>query len=627
MKHYLSLSLAALLLVLSACGTPRGTIDAQQASNGSLANQAATAEPGSSPLTMSSSSETIREKMQESASSWRTLFLDGTITWYPPDGGNVPSQVFHEQDWIDYGSHRFRVLLGASGGRADTFRACDGSTILEIDLKTGQSKTSSLPKFAQDPSAPAGQDMLWGQIGTPLAEIGLSANYAVAAGSSGGVYTPVKMDEVAGQPTLVVDWTHTGDSQHAYRAWVDVRRGVILKLQEFGKGGGSTLQGERAVDQIVYDAPLSDALFGAPASPPQFSTIEGRPLAPNVAAPTPSAGGDPMGQVYFFLFDHNYGQETTRLVRLPGSCVAAGNGCPEPVDIPTPVPFKFSLSPLVWSPDGKVAAFAYPGSNNGDLTTLSIFDPSKGTWTALTKFAFIDPPFWSPDGGWLGFRVQDGQGGEDTYAIRRDGSGLVKLSAAAGLFPNHAPYHIVGWIVGNAILRGSDGNAYLVSPDNARATPFLAGLPSGSQLFPSPDGQHLAYVEYSPDSPKRVVKQVNADGTEARDLAAFQAGPVFPVVWSRDGNQLAFVYEIDPTQGDQEIYVVHRDGSGLGQVYHGMGIQTIAFSPDGEYLMIQDHQAAGQHIFLIHLTTFDQHMLQAPGLPLDWWWEAPSWQP
>ncbi|HEX8991653.1 MAG TPA: hypothetical protein VF784_08225, partial [Anaerolineales bacterium] len=390
-----------------------------------------------------------------STTFWTTLFLDGTITWYPPDGGNVPSQVFHEQDWIDYANHRFRVVLGPSGSAADTYRACDGSTILEIDLKTGQSQASSLPKFAQDKSALPGQDMLWSQIGTPLAEIALSANYAMATGASGGLFTPLKTDEVAGQQTLVVDWTHTGDTQHAFRAWVDIHTGVILKLQEFGKGGGSALQGERVVNQIVYDSGLSDSLYGVPVSPPQFSTIDGSPLMTTPEAPTVSAGTDRMGQMYFFLFDHNYGHETTQLVRLPGSCVAAGAGCPEPVDIPTPAPFNFSLSPLVWSPDGKVAAYGYPGPKNGDLTTLSIFDPVKQTWTPLTRFLFIDPPMWSPDGSWLGFRVQDGQGGEDPYAIRRDGSGLVRLSASQGLPADHAPYKIEGWTADGAILRSS----------------------------------------------------------------------------------------------------------------------------------------------------------------------------
>ena len=162
--------------------------------------------PPTASLTMDSSSEAIRQKMQDSTIFWRTIFVDGTVTWYPPDGVNAPAQVFHEEDWIDYANRRFRVLLGPADSTAETLHVCDGTTILEIDLKSGQSQSRPLPKFARDPSPVAGQDMLWGQTGTPLTEIALSANYASAAASA-GVFQRLRMETVAGRETLVVDWT------------------------------------------------------------------------------------------------------------------------------------------------------------------------------------------------------------------------------------------------------------------------------------------------------------------------------------------------------------------------------------------------------------------------------------
>ena len=63
--------------------------------------------PPTASLTMNSSSEAIRQKMQDSTIFWRTIFVDGTVTWYPPDGVNAPAQVFHEEDWIDYANRRF----------------------------------------------------------------------------------------------------------------------------------------------------------------------------------------------------------------------------------------------------------------------------------------------------------------------------------------------------------------------------------------------------------------------------------------------------------------------------------------------------------------------------------------
>ena len=201
MNRFVTISLC-LLLFLSACGTLEISVDrtptpnlgatavvgSLQAQNAQLATQNATLNPVSAALTMDSSSEIIRQKMQATSTFWQTIFVDGTITWYAPEGETAPAQVFHEQDWIDHPTHRFRVLLGPAGGAAETFKACDGVTILNIDLKSGQSQSNPLPKFAQDTSPVAGQDMLWGQIGTPLSEIALSTDYA----ATGGGFVPLR---------------------------------------------------------------------------------------------------------------------------------------------------------------------------------------------------------------------------------------------------------------------------------------------------------------------------------------------------------------------------------------------------------------------------------------------------
>jgi hypothetical protein len=628
------------VLLIAACGTLEVTVDRTPtpdlgatftigtllAKNAQLAAQVATLNPASMPLTMDSSSETIRQKLQASATLWDTVFVDGTVTWYPPEGTDAPPQIFHEQDWIDYPSHRFRVLLGPADGAAETFQACDGSTILEIDLKSGQSQASPLPKFAQEPALVPSQDVLWGQIGTPLAEIVLSSNYAAAAGVSGGIYEPVGIEKVAGRQTLVADWTRAGNSQHSYRAWVDVETGVILEFQEFGKGGGEALQGERLVNQVVYNADFPDFMFGSPTSPPQFSDIHGNPLTSTAPAPTPSSQADPLGQVYFFIFNHEYGNETTKLVRLPGSCVTDPSICPEPEEIQTPFSLNFSLTPLVWSPDGDVAALAYPISKDGNRAGLFLFDPLELSWNSLAEFNFIDPPMWSPDGDWLAFRVQDGQGGADIYAIRRDGTGLSNLTASSELSPEDRPYAADGWIKGSAILHSAGGNSYLVNPGNGTVRPLFKTLAIKSQLFPSPDGERFAYFEYSDDTPKRMLKTIDIEGAAVNELGVFQGGSIYPVVWSQDGAKVAFVHLVDPP-GYQDVYVVNRDGTELSQVYRGTTVGTLAFSPEGGSLLIRDDNAAGQHIFTVNLTTLEQQMLQAPNLPLDWGWLAPSWRP
>ena len=75
--------------------------------------------------------------------------------------------------------------------------------------------------------------------------------------------------------------------------------------------------------------------------------------------------------------------------------------------------------------------------------------------------------------------------------------------------------------------------------------------------------ENLAYVEYSDDSPKRILKSINTQGATVHELGIFQGGSIYPIVWSPDGARLAFVRLVDPMQAHQEVYVVSRDGTGL----------------------------------------------------------------
>jgi Tol biopolymer transport system component len=105
---------------------------------------------------------------------------------------------------------------------------------------------------------------------------------------------------------------------------------------------------------------------------------------------------------------------------------------------------------------------------------------------------------------------------------------------------------------------------------------------------------------------------------------------IYPIAWSPDGTSLAFASTVngsDLTSG-QDVYMIGSDGRGLQKVYHSSfaSIAEIVFSPDGKFLLLQDDDAAGRHIFTIDLSTLEQRMLQAPNLPLDWWWLVPSWR-
>ena len=616
-----------LCLFLSACGTLEISI--------------ATPPPeipvGSAPqtttgpvLNLNSSSEEIQRAMLESTTNWLSIWMDGTITQYALDGSDAPPQVSREQAWIDLSTSRFRILTGPAEGSAEKFKACDGMTILEMDLKTGQSQSYPLPEFAKArqfvPALEPGNaypQPLWGQIGTQLSQLAFSSDFA----QNEGTFKVVSTEFMAGRETVVVEWTFAQNDLPSWRMWLDSKTVVILKMQSLGKDGGETIQSEVVVDQVIYDDIFADGLFRAPASLPHFGDVSGNSADPAEPVSTASSDPDPLGELYFSISDHKYGNETSRLVRVPGSCAAGQSPCPAAEDISIPFDLNFNLTSLVWSMSGDVAAFSYPIRADGNRAALFLFDPQEQTWDSLAEFNFIDPPLWSPNGDWLAFRVQDGNESDEIYAIRRDGTQLTNLSANKELPSDGGPYVLNGWINNNVILRGRNNDmVYLMRVEDGFVKPLFDTAWAKSDLIPSPDGYFLAYMDVS--DRKTVLKLLTPDGNTSRDLATFQNVSIYPIEWSPDGAYLAFATTTNDLASGQDVYIIGRDGRDLQQVYHSnsASVAEILFSPDGKYLLLQDDDATGRHIFVVELSTLEQHMLQVPHLPLDWWWLAPSWR-
>jgi Tol biopolymer transport system component len=257
---------------------------------------------------------------------------------------------------------------------------------------------------------------------------------------------------------------------------------------------------------------------------------------------------------------------------------------------------------------------------------LYLFDPEDQNWRLLTEFNFIDPPLWSPDGEWLAFRVQDGEGRDEIYAIRRDGMQLTNLSANENLPAEGQPYVLNGWISNNVILRGRDDGIYLLRVDDNLVKPLFDTPWKKSDFVPSPDGYFLAYSDVT--DAQTVLKLLTPDGKTTRELGTFASGSIYPLEWSPDGTRLAFAkITNDPAQG-QDVYIIDSDGRNLQQVYHSQAaeVDSLHFSPDGRYLLFKDYDATSRHLFVIDLSTMEKHMLMVPNLSLDWWWMAPSWQ-
>jgi hypothetical protein len=65
----------------------------------------------------------------------------------------------------------------------------------------------------------------------------------------------------------------------------------------------------------------------------------------------------------------------------------------------------------------------------------------------------------------------------------------------------------------------------------------------------------------------------------------------------------------------------------LKQVYRGVTVGSVLFTPDGKYLLVDETTSpTGGHLFAVNLETLEQRIIQAPGLSLDTDWYMPSWR-
>lgn len=612
-----------LTFLLTACGTLEVTLT----NSDELAQTPASDSPavGPIPLGMDSTSAEIRQLLLDSPFLWLTLFMDAQVI-----SPNEPPQ--RVQIWVDQPALSFRLLSGPVDASAAYLRVVDGMSLLDLNIQTGESSISPFSEGVDIPYTPQAPNLsdtailphpLSNTIDSRLGVLIFPSDVA----QNQGTFKPVGMEVSAYRLALIVEWTYMQNELPSYRAWVDVSTGVFLRYQQFEKSGGTEILREVTLTRVDYDLPFPSSFFSPNVSAiPNFVS---EPLEPETVSVTPAAVGqdDPLGWIYSFVADNSYPVRVLRLVRIPASCAVGASNCPEAEVIQMPVELTSSLQPLVWSPTREEAAWTYPVNADQRIWTLYLFDPQGGTWRELVQMQrYMDPPMWSQDGAWLAFRVQDGQGGEDVYAVRRDGTDLKNLTASAKLPAEGRPYVIDAWLGENVVLRsgkpGGTGTVYLMRVGDGFVKPLFETLLTKSSFIESPDGTLLAYVDYDTNGQKQLVKIITPDGKTLRDLATFVSGSVMGLSWSPDGKQLGFVHRTDTASS---LYLIDNDGRNLRQVYMSAAEPQFVFSPDGEYLLVQTIDGTGEHLYAINLSTLEPFLVQAPGIPLNESWLLPTW--
>jgi hypothetical protein len=66
-----------------------------------------------------------------------------------------------------------------------------------------------------------------------------------------GTYSVIGRESIAGRPAILLDWSYTPGAV-ADRFWVDAETGVILRQQNFGKGGLQGLNTDMFIRAIQY---------------------------------------------------------------------------------------------------------------------------------------------------------------------------------------------------------------------------------------------------------------------------------------------------------------------------------------------------------------------------------------
>ena len=138
----------------------------------------------------------------------------------------------------------------------------------------------------------------------------------------------------------------------------------------------------------------------------------------------------------------------------------------------------------------------------------------------------------------------------------------------------------------------------------------------------SPDGQAIAYTSYRPSGGlgtfQDIVLSFIATGERATPANGSPARQNFLPVWSPDGTKIAFTTSRD---GNPEIYVMNRDGSGLRRLTNSPAIDvTPTWSPTGTQLAWVSDRTGNPKIYIMNADGTGQRLLNG-----DTYCDRPTW--
>ena len=136
---------------------------------------------------------------------------------------------------------------------------------------------------------------------------------------------------------------------------------------------------------------------------------------------------------------------------------------------------------------------------------------------------------------------------------------------------------------------------YLMDADGANQRPITAHKSISMSPEWNPNGRELAYISYYSGSPGIYL----VDLTSGRKTPVITSGSLnISPSFSPDGKRIAFARSIG--DGNSEIFVCNRDGSGMQQLTHSSGIDTNpAWSPSGREIAFTSSRTGSPQIYIM----------------------------
>jgi Tol biopolymer transport system component len=222
------------------------------------------------------------------------------------------------------------------------------------------------------------------------------------------------------------------------------------------------------------------------------------------------------------------------------------------------------VEPTDWTPDGgRLLAIMWRNDHSNQIAFISTVDGSVRVLKSSPDWRSPHAPKLSPDGRWVAYDFQRDQenSARDLFILRADGSRETRITT------DGLPTSLVGWSPDGL------GLYYGVKRNDAITVwyvPVQEGRPAGAPRVIRSDvwgastiGLAGTSLYYSVRDDKRTVYTVALDLDAGRVLApptpiVSGSGVNLPVIWSPDGNHLAFARNLE-TGGPSRSVIAIRD--------------------------------------------------------------------